>query len=137
MYTTVTNPRWGNPEHTVINCEVNFNHLPEEMVNFTASPTDTESYSQEIYARAIAGEFGPIGEYVPPFTQEQLTELKWAALREERDRLLYQTDWTQLPVNPLTAEQKVSWENYRQQLRDLPDTVTDIDNVVWPTPPSM
>jgi hypothetical protein len=137
MYTTVINPRWGNPEHTVINCEVNFNHLPEEIVNFTASPTDTESYSQEIYARSIAGEFGPIGEYVSPLTQEQLTEMEWAALREKRDQLLYQTDWTQLPVNPLTTEQKALWENYRQQLRDLPDTVTDIDNVVWPTPPSM
>lgn len=137
MYTTVINPRWGNPEHTVINCEVNFDFLPEEMVNFTASPTDVESYSQEIYARAIAGDFGPVSEYVSPLTQEQITEMKWAALREERDRLLYQTDWTQLPVNPLTAEQKALWENYRQQLRDLPDTVTDIDNVVWPTPPSM
>ena len=41
----------------------------------------------------------------------------------------------QLPVNPLTAEQKVLWETYRQELRDLPDNTTDIDNVIWPTPP--
>jgi hypothetical protein len=135
MYTSVKNPIWANELQTHINCEVNFNNLPEEFVNFTASPDDMETYSQEIFSRALAGEFGTIQEYIPPFSQEQLTEMKWEALRQERDRLLYQTDWTQLPVNPLTAEQKVLWETYRQELRDLPDNTLDINNVVWPTPP--
>jgi hypothetical protein len=134
-YTTVRNLIWADELHTRITCEVNFTHLPEEFVNFTASPDDTETYSQEIFSRALAGEFGEIQEYVPIFSQEQLTEAKWEALRQERDRLLYKTDWTQLPVNPLTAEQKVLWEVYRQELRDLPDNTIDIDNVVWPTPP--
>ena len=135
MYASVKNPIWANELHTQINCEVNFNNLPEEFVNFTASPYDIETYYQEIFSRAFAGEFGEIQEYIPPFSQEQLTEMKWEALRQERDRLLYQTDWTQLPVNPLTAEQKVLWETYRQELRDLPVNTIDIDNVVWPTPP--
>jgi hypothetical protein len=135
MYIDVKNPRWGTPNNTVIDCEVNFSHLPEEYVNFTASPFDTELYSHEIFLRALAGEFGTIQEYVPPFSPEQLTEMKWQILRQERDKLLYQTDWTQLPVNPLTAEQKISWESYRQALRDLPDNIIDINNVVWPTPP--
>jgi uncharacterized protein with HEPN domain len=135
MYTSVKNPSWADELHTQINCEVNFSHLPEEFVNFTASPDDIETYSQEIFSRALAGEFGEIQEYIPPFLPEQLTEMKWTALRQERDRLLYQTDWTQLPVNPLTAEQKVLWETYRQALRDLPSNTLDIDNVVWPTPP--
>lgn len=56
-------------------------------------------------------------------------------LREERNKKLLLSDWTQLPVNPLTAEQKVLWETYRQELRDLPDNTIDIDNVIWPTPP--
>lgn len=135
MYTTVRNLQWANIEHTQLNCEVNFNHLPEEFVTFTASSTDTEDYSREIFNRGINGEFGSITEYVPPFTQEQLTEIKWNAIRTRRDQLLYQTDWTQLPVNPLTPEQKILWETYRQQLRDLPNTIVDIDHVTWPIPP--
>lgn len=135
MYTSVRNPTWANKLHTHINCEVNFNNLPEEFVNFTSSPDDMEKYSQEIFSRALSGEFGVIQEYVPIFLPEEITEAKWEALRQERDKLLYQTDWTQLPVNPLTAEQKVAWETYRQQLRDLPDTTIDIDNVIWPTSP--
>ena len=134
-YTDIKNPSWANVEQTFINCKVQFTHIPNEYVPFTASQLDSETYSQEIFSRVISGEFGEIQEYVPPFSQEQLTEAKWEALRQERDRLLYQTDWTQLPVNPLTAEQKVAWETYRQELRDLPDNTPDIDNVVWPTPP--
>jgi hypothetical protein len=89
-YTTVRNLIWADELHTRITCEVNFTHLPEEFVNFTASPDDTETYSQEIFSRALAGEFGEIQEYVPIFSQEQLTEAKWEALRQERDRLLYE-----------------------------------------------
>ena len=43
-----------------------------------------------------------------------------AAIRGERDRLLTATDWTQLPDAPLTAEQRQSWREYRQALRDAP-----------------
>lgn len=135
IYTDIKNPRWADQEQTMVNCEVQFTHIPDEYVPFTASNTDTESHGIEIFQQVISGEFGTIQEYIPPFSQEQLTEMKWEALRQERDRLLYQTDWTQLPVNPLTVEQKVSWETYRQELRDLPDNTIDINNVVWPTPP--
>ena len=135
LYTDIKNPRWADQAQSIINCEVQFAHIPDEYVLFTASNTDTESHGIEIFQRVISGEFGTIQEYIPPFSQEQLTEMKWEALRQERDRLLYQTDWTQLPVNPLTAEQKVLWETYRQALRDLPANTIDIDNVVWPTPP--
>ncbi len=62
-------------------------------------------------------------------------QLSFLEMRNQRNILLLNSDWTQLPVNPLTAEQKVLWETYRQQLRELPDNTTDIDNVVWPTPP--
>jgi hypothetical protein len=135
LYTDIKNPRWADQAQSIINCEVQFAHIPDEYVLFTASDTDTESHGIEIFQQVISGEFGTIQEYIPPFSQEQLTEMKWEALRQERDRLLYQTDWTQLPVNPLTAEQKVLWETYRQALRDLPDNTIDIDTVVWPTPP--
>lgn len=77
MYTIVINPVWANLEHTKLNCQVNFNNLPEEFVNFTASPDDFEDYSKEIFTRAVNGEFGQIKEYEPPIIPlDQLKEFK-------------------------------------------------------------
>ena len=39
--------------------------------------------------------------------------------RDMRNRLLMQTDWTQLSDAPLTDTQKKAWADYRQLLRDL------------------
>ncbi len=55
-----------------------------------------------------------------------------AALRIERDALLAASDWVMLPDAPLTDTQRASWREYRQALRDLPDT----PEPVWPTPPA-
>lgn len=72
---------------------------------------------------------------VIPFTEEELTLQKLTALRFERDRLLKESDWTQMAGdNPLTEEKKIEWQTYRQALRDLPQTA-DLDNIVYPTAP--
>lgn len=49
----------------------------------------------------------------------------YAQLRAERNELLMRSDWTQLPNSGLSEEQRVVWENYRQALRDLPETMTE------------
>ena len=72
---------------------------------------------------------------------DTVTAQAWTALRTERNRLLQQSDWTQLQDAHLSAEKKSAWADYRQALRDLPDEVTltspqDLDAVTWPTPPS-
>jgi len=51
--------------------------------------------------------------------------------RSERNRLLTDTDWTQITDSPLTSEKKTEWANYRQALRDLP-TNNDWPNVEMP-----
>lgn len=55
-------------------------------------------------------------------------------MRMHRNQLLFGSDWTQLPDAPLTTEQKQAWAEYRQQLRDFPETC-DPNNPAWPTPP--
>jgi hypothetical protein len=65
-YTSVQNPRWANAENTFIDCDVNFSHLPDEFVPFTANPNDVMGYSKEIFDECVAGEYGEIGEYVAP-----------------------------------------------------------------------
>lgn len=44
-------------------------------------------------------------------------------IRNHRNKLLQECDWTQTPDNPLPSEQKASWAAYRQELRDFPETL--------------
>jgi len=57
-------------------------------------------------------------------------------LRIERNRILKETDWTQMPDSPLSDTKKQEWATYRQALRDLPANTTDPANPTWPTQPS-
>lgn len=51
----------------------------------------------------------------------------WSMFRAVRNSLLQQSDWTQLndTQNTLTNEEKENWDSYRQQLRNLPENITD------------
>ena len=71
------------------------------------------------------------GAFVPP----PVPPLTWAAVRAERDRLLADSDWTQVADAPLTTAQKTAWKTYRQALRDLPQTFATPDGIVWPEQP--
>lgn len=52
-------------------------------------------------------------------------------IRDQRNRLLAETDYLALVDSTLTDEMRV----YRQQLRDLPANTSDPANPVWPTKP--
>lgn len=53
----------------------------------------------------------------------------------KRNTLLTESDWTQIPNNPLTTEKQQQWAVYRQQLRDITSQSGYPFNVVWPTQP--
>ncbi|MDZ7894167.1 MAG: tail fiber assembly protein [Sphingobium sp.] len=57
------------------------------------------------------------------------------AIRAERNARLAACDWTQMPDGPLTVGQVAAWRTYRQQLRDLPESIADPRNPIWPTRP--
>ena len=86
-------------------------------------------------------------------TQEELdtklTELKAAEpmrqLRIQRNKLIAETDWTQLKDIDLDIIRERNWKNYRQALRDLPakskpeldnNGNLDMSSVTWPDKPS-
>lgn len=61
-------------------------------------------------------------------------------VRSRRNALLNTSDWTQMPDSPLSEDKKNEWKIYRQQLRDLPEKITDFilyihDTTLWPDPP--
>ena len=63
-------------------------------------------------------------------------DLDMNGIRSQRNGMLRECDWTQLPGGPLTDEQKTAWDTYRDELRDYPaqsDRVSTLPE--WPTPP--
>lgn len=64
-------------------------------------------------------------------------DMKWADIRKKRDSLMFETDWTQMPDAPLNDAKKAEFTAYRQALRDIPQTYSDPDAVVWPEKPTV
>lgn len=71
-------------------------------------------------------------------TQDEIdseTESHWASVRNERDKKLKDSDYTQLPDAPFTDAEKLNWASYRQGLRDITNQSSP-DNIQWPQVPS-
>lgn len=64
-------------------------------------------------------------------------EARWRRIRYQRDELLKQTDMWVLVDNweRFTEQHKENIRTYRQALRDIPQTYTNFEDVVWPTEP--
>tara|TARA_Y100000004_G_scaffold196846_1_gene268386 strand:- start:3511 stop:3885 length:375 start_codon:yes stop_codon:yes gene_type:complete len=60
---------------------------------------------------------------------------KWFDIRNKRNTLLRESDWTVMPDSPLNSDKKTEWTNYRNTLRNIPQTYNNPDDVVWPNEP--
>lgn len=85
----------------------------------TVIPAAPNNYSQFDYTTK---------QWIDPRT----AETQWRIIKAQRNKLLSDSDWTQLPDVPLTT--KAAWATYRQQLRDV-TTQTDPFNITWPQAP--
>lgn len=68
---------------------------------------------------------------VAELTEEELqsrVDSQWALIRNQRNQLLAQSDWTQLADTPVNKDK---WALYRQELRDI-TTQADPFNIEWP-----
>lgn len=75
---------------------------------------------------------------VRSLTAEEIQQQQSSALqqiRAQRNQLLVQSDWTQLVDTPETI--KTAWATYRQELRNLPATITEPRTFTdWPHSPN-
>ena len=57
--------------------------------------------------------------------------------RATRNKLLSDSDWTQMNDSPLSNEDKTAWATYRQELRDMSDLASwpNIADDDWPVKP--
>lgn len=93
---------------------------------FKLMPENTNPYSVFDYR---------LGIWVDQRTDEELNQYVLSVVRSKRDKLLKESDWTQVADAPVD---KVACAEYRQQLRDLPQTyanATNIEQVQYPAQP--
>lgn len=90
---------------------------------------------------------------VADFTDEHIAAMKtseFSQLRQARNQKLLESDWSQVLYAAATDTEDAiyghkdrqikdfisrEWEEYRQELRDLPANTEDARNVSWPNPP--
>lgn len=71
-------------------------------------------------------------EFLLSEIKDESQERKWEMIRNIRNSLLADSDWTQLPDSPVNRK---VWAKYRQELRDIPQNYQTAGRVKLPTPP--
>lgn len=128
------------PDHLVVNVEEQIakrfvdaglmRHARSSIARAKSLPNDTRFEDLE-YARRV------------PVTKDELRQRQAEAgagamdrLRDERNKLLAASDWTQGADSPLDDKSRKAWVAYRQKLRDLPEQTKDPAAPKWPAPPA-
>lgn len=73
------------------------------------------------------------GEFAPP---PRDLDAEWAEIRNERDELLSKCDWVVIKAKENGTNLPTAWKNYRQALRDITNTFSSPEEVVFPEPPT-
>jgi|DEB0MinimDraft_6_1074348.scaffolds.fasta_scaffold00816_13 hypothetical protein len=110
-----------NPER-VLRVDTSVESLDLNVYGYAQVPSELEQHSP--YFSVIDNQV----EYIP--SKEEDTK----RVRINRNGLLEDSDWTQLPDVQLTDDELASWRQYRQELRDWPGTYIPGDKW-WETIP--
>ena len=100
--------------------EAEFHAMFRKIVGVDASNTAIESDQHDVVWSEVLARLGELAQAQP-----------LNKLRAERDQRLAETDWWVLPDLTPTEAQLA----YRQALRDITNTYTSLDDVVWPEKP--
>ena len=112
--------------------------LAAEFGVFLVSPTPQPADRYNINLKRTASKQGAdwVEQWIEtPATPEQIAErtsAKESEVRQQRNALLSDCDWTQLPDAPVPP---APWATYRQELRDVTAQPGFPWEVVWPVAP--
>lgn len=85
----------------------------------------------------LCGEGKPWGTEPTVFPEPEPTVDLAAEARAKRDKLLAETDWTQVLDAPISAECREAFRVYRQALRDITEQEGFPEVIEWPTMPEV
>jgi hypothetical protein len=94
-----------------------FKQLPEKPSNYHIWNLETEQWQE------------------PENYQQLLFDEAASKVKQERQRLLTATDWTDTVSASTRLENYNAWQSYRQALRDITTQEGYPFNVIWPTQP--
>jgi len=103
--------------------EAEFNNMFRKVTGADANKTAIES--------ANPADWGVTWAQLSAKRDELIAARPLKELRAERNRLIAETDWWASSDLTMTAEQTA----YRQALRDITNTYSSLDDVVWPVKP--
>jgi len=103
--------------------EAEFNQMFRKVTGADANGSAIES--------STPSDFGVTWSQVLAKKTELINAEPMRLLREERDRLITETDWWASSDLTMTSAQTT----YRQALRDITKSATSLDDVTWPTKP--
>ena len=103
--------------------EAEFNEMFRKVTGADANGTAIES--------ANPADWGVTWAQLSAKRDELIAAQPLKELRAERNRLIAETDWWASSDLTMTAEQTA----YRQALRDITNTYSSLDDVVWPVKP--
>ncbi len=117
-------------KHTVYGPVVSSRHLnAQDVYRVRKLPEPTPELGQKAKLDAAPTQ-SDNGEWTLGWTLVPLSE---AESRTLRDKLLVNSDWTQVADAPVDT---TAWATYRQALRDIPAQSGFPDNITWPQEPT-
>ena len=125
------NPNTSFPRQPSLAGLAEFNMYP--VTEVTPTLAEGEKLVKVWTPTLVSGEWILPHQAVAKTAEDLATEsaVAWANLREQRDKLLAETDWTASTDVTMTAEMT----EYRKLLRDLPANTADVFNPVYPEKP--
>lgn len=113
----VTNLSWADAAHSQLVADVLFQEL-EAMgpVPFSTSDNADTRHGQEVWDKALAGDYGPIAEFIPPTIEEIRQGMPALSARQLRLGLLSLGKLTAVPTaiaalpEPAKSEAEIEWE---------------------------
>ena len=139
------NPKYINTANTLIELEVNFEHLPEQWVSCVVQASGDLPHIHQLHAEAANGDFGTIAAFAPETHTgdqailmlrgaviEKLNEIEdeWDMDNLTTEQTTYKTALDNLVANHTSANVSVEL-HYNDEDED--DEVWT--NVTWPTKP--
>jgi len=112
-------------------------------VAYSGEPTTAEEYATVQFISGADENNQAIFMNSQPYTWDEVStkrdvvavEDNLSELRTERNAKLAETDWVVTMHKELGTNIPAAWKTYRQALRDITDTYTSLDDVVWPEKP--
>jgi len=131
---------------TVIQALNEDNNNSHEFV-ISNEPVNETEYQQNVkYVSGSDANGSAIFSDTQPYTWSQVQaqfpivefDMAMEDLRTKRNKDLQDSDWTQLPDNTLTSEQRNAWMQFRTELRNITNgltTVEQVNNIDYPDKP--